>query len=187
MKATGHPDPVKTPKVTQSKPPFYGELAPADDWAIFFDLPDLAEHSVKEFPQEICKTGKCIDAFIVSRQKKICLLGPELTVPIEERLEIWHREKSEKYNKMILESSEPEWKTKPFVIEVGCRGYLPPSFRQAMHALGFSNKEIQKLIDDCSLVARRSSYYIWLNRFSKQFVDFKMVDINIESYKAVAL
>ena len=153
---------------------------------IYFDLPELEILSSKKFPQEVCQTDKQVDAFILSKSKKICLVGPELTVPIEERIAVWNKEKTEKYSKMLLERCEPGWKTKLFVVEVGCRGYIPPSFQQALHALGFSGRETQQLLDECSLVARRSSYYIWLNRFSKQFVGFKMVELNVEKYKAVA-
>jgi Reverse transcriptase (RNA-dependent DNA polymerase) len=187
VKATGNCDSFKNSTIAKPKLHRYGELTPANDWSVYFDLPELKDFSVEKFPQEVCKTDKRVDAFILSRQKKICLVGPELTVPIEERIAIWNKEKTSKYGTMLVECSEPEWKTKLFVVEVGCRGYLPPNFNEAMHALGFTGREIQQLVEECSLVARRSSYYIWINRFSKQFVDFRMVEVNVENYKAIAV
>ena len=35
---------------------FYGDLAGANDWTVFFELPELKEHSIKHFPQDICQT-----------------------------------------------------------------------------------------------------------------------------------
>jgi len=34
---------------------------------------------------------------------------------------------------------------------------------------------LKKLVDECSLVSRRSSYYIWLNRFHQSFIPFQFL------------
>ena len=38
-----------------------------------------------------------------------------------------------------------------------------------------------------SLVSRRSSYYIWLNRFHQTFIPFQMDQVDIESYQSIAV
>ena len=92
-----------------------------------------------------------------------------------------------KYEKMIADHGSPSWKLKCIVAEVGCRGYIPPSFRKALQHFGFTSKELKKLVDECSLVSRRSSYYIWLNRFHQSFIPFQMVQIDIAAYKSIAV
>ena len=115
------------------------------------------------------------------------MVGPELTVPIEERIAFWNEKKTGKYEKMIADHGSPSWKLKCIVAEVGCRGYIPPSFRKALQHFGFTSKELKKLVDECSLVSRRSSYYIWLNRFHQSFIPFQMVQIDTAAYKSIAV
>ena len=88
---------------------------------------------------------------------------------------------------MIADHGSPSWKLKCIVAEVGCRGYIPPSFRKALQLFGFTSKELKALVDECSLVSRRSSYYIWLNRFHQTFIPFQMVQVDIESYQSIAV
>ena len=88
---------------------------------------------------------------------------------------------------MVANHGSPSWKLKCIVAEVGCRGYIPPSFRKALQHFGFTSKEFKTLVDVCSLVSRRSSYYIWLNRFHQSFIPFQMVQIDIAAYKSIAV
>ena len=76
---------------------------------------------------------------------------------------------------------------KCIVAEVGCRGYIPPSFRKALQHFGFTSKELKKLVDECSLVSRISSYYIWLNRFHQSFIPLQMVPTDTAAYKSIAV
>ena len=50
------------------------------------------------------------------------MVGPELTVPIEERIAFWNEKKTGKYEKMIAiaDHGAPGWKLKCIVAEVGC-------------------------------------------------------------------
>ena len=80
-------------------------------WMIWVDLPfliyllsELKAFSTKHFPQDICQTTKQVDAFVISRSRKICFVGPELTVPIEERL-LLKREKKRR----IWENDSRSW------------------------------------------------------------------------------
>ena len=111
----------------------------------------------------------------------------DLSVPIEERIAFWNKKKTGKYEKMIADHGSPSWKLKCIVAEVGCRGYSPSSFRRALQLFGFTSKELKALVDECSLVSRRSSYYIWLNRFHQTFIPFQMVQVDIESYQSIAV
>ena len=53
--------------------------------------------------------------------------------------------------------------------------------------LEFTSKELKNLVDECSLVSRRSSYYIWLNRFHQTFIPFQMVQIDLDAYQSIAV
>ena len=101
----------------------------------FFDYLFIKEFSIKHFPQDICQTKKQVDAFVISQSKKICLIGPELTVPIEERIAFWNEKKTGKHGKMIADHGAPGWKLKCIVAEVGCRGYIPPSHQATAFGL----------------------------------------------------
>ena len=57
---------------------------------------------------------------------------------------------------MIADHGSPSWKLKCIVTvaEVGCRGYIPPSFRKALQHFGFTSMELKTLVDECSVVRR---------------------------------
>ena len=40
------------------------------------------------------------------------MVGPELTVPIEERIAFWNEKKTGKYDKIIADHGSPGWKLK---------------------------------------------------------------------------
>ena len=80
------------------------------------------------------------------------MVGPELIVPIEVRIAFWNEKIAEKYETMISDHGAPGWKPKCVVAEVGCRGYIPPSFRKVLQHFGFTSKELKTLVDECSLV-----------------------------------
>ena len=46
------------------------------------------------------------------------MVGPELTVPIEERIAFWNEKKTGKYENMIADHGGPGWKLKCIVAEV---------------------------------------------------------------------
>lgn len=66
------------------------------------------------------------------------------------------------------------------MIEVGCRGYIPPRFTSYMRQLGFSSSETRKLRDNIQLVTRKCSYIIWINRFNKDFNSALRVSVDGE-------
>ena len=63
-----------------------------------------------------------------------------------------------------------DWRVHNLVLEVGGRGFIPLSFRSCLKKLGFDSPEIKYLSNQCSLMAQRCSYIIWLNRNNKIFV-----------------
>ena len=65
---------------------------------------------------------------------------------------------------MIADHGAPGWKLKCIVAEVGCRGYIPPSFRKALQHFGFTSKELKK-----------------------SFIPFQMVPIDTAAYKSIAV
>ena len=86
MKEKASATTISTAKTQSKRKTFYGDLAGANDRTVFFELSELKAFSIKHFPPDICQTKKQVDAFVISQSRKICLVGPELTIPIEERI-----------------------------------------------------------------------------------------------------
>jgi len=116
-------------------------------------------------------TLRC-DGYILSPSKKIIIII-ELNVPMEENIEDWHNEKLNKY----LKITSTEWKLHYLVFEVGCRGFIPPRFMSIMRQIGFSSSETRPLHSHLQLVARKSSYIIWINRYNKDFHPFRFTKV----------
>jgi hypothetical protein len=65
-----------------------GLLSHARDWEVNFDLPeDRKDGSAFVFPYDVCATPLRVDAYIIGRSTKTCIVGPELTAPMEENIE----------------------------------------------------------------------------------------------------
>jgi hypothetical protein len=79
----------------------FGLLEKARDWSCDFDLPEFhPNNSQLVFPYDVCMTPTRVDAYIISRSAKVCIAGPELTVPMEERIQYWHSAKFKKYQEI---------------------------------------------------------------------------------------
>ena len=149
-------------------------LSHARDWEADFDLPEYRTNgSVFAFPYEVCATTLRIDAYITSRASKTCIAGPELTAPMEENMDQWHKTKTDKYNSLRFTDAK-DWRVHTLVLEVGARGFIPPSFRGCLRKLGFNFSEIKILSNACSLMAQRCSYIIFINRGNKLFVPARL-------------
>jgi hypothetical protein len=145
-----------------------GLLSAARDWFVDFDLPSFRTSDSKYiFPYDVCATPQKIDGYIISRKEKICIAGPELTAPMEENIQKWNKIKKDKY--ASLEPDSKEWKMHTLVLEVGTRGWIPPSFGHCLRRLGFSSQETKHLANECSLMSQRCTYIIWLHRNSHHF------------------
>ena len=107
--------------------PRFGLLEEARDWTFNFDLPEFRQEESKfVFPHVVCATPLRIDGYVMSLSKKVCLAGPELTVPMEEWSHTWHAKKLDKYQE-LLDNKAEGWSVIPLAAEVGSRGFIPPS------------------------------------------------------------
>jgi hypothetical protein len=149
-------------------------LSHARDWEADFDLPEYHTNgSVFGFPYEVCATTLRVDAYIISRASKTCIAGPELTAPMEENISQWHKIKTDKYNSLRFADAN-DWRVHTLTLEVGARGFIPPSFRTCLRKLGFTSPEIKNLSNACSLMAQKCSYIIWINSGNKLFVPARL-------------
>ena len=117
------------------------------------------------FPYEVCATTLRVDAYIISRASKTCIAGPE-----------WKRilvsGTRSRLTNIILFAAK-DWRVHTLTLEVGARGFIPPSFRTCLRKLGFTFPEIKNLSNACSLMAQKCSYVIWINRQIKFINPFK--------------
>ena len=58
------------------------------------------------------------------------------------------------------------------VLEVGARGWIPPSLVSSLNKLGLP--AVNNLSKDLSLLAMKSSYIIWVNRFNREFSPWRL-------------
>ncbi len=151
----------------------YGLLSGGNDWCCDFDLPKFHDARSKYvFPHDVCITPLKIDGHIISRAAKICI-GIELTCPMEENVTKWHSEKYEKYEAEISsEANVNGWKYYSLIIEVGARGWVPTSVAPAFRSIGLNS--VRDLCNRLSLLALKSSYVIWINRFNQDFHDWRL-------------
>ncbi len=150
-------------------------LEAARDWVCNFDLPEFQEGKrTYSFPHDVCTPNLRVDGYIISRRDKVCVLGPELTSPMEENIEKWHGKKVTKYRNWFEEDGNKDWTVWQLVLEVGARGWVPPSFAHQLRRLGFTKREASKLSSQVSMIARKCSYVIWLNRANKDFRPYRL-------------
>ena len=95
---------------------------------------------------------------------------------MEEWIHTWHAKKLDKYQE-LLDNKAEDWNIIRLAIEVGSRGFIPPSLGSALRKLGFSSLEISTLRKKCSLMAQRCSYAIFLNRSNADFKPWRYQDI----------
>ena len=101
--------------------------------------------------------------------------GIELTCPMEENIEKWHTTKTEKYREMVTEAKSNGWTFYSIVLEVGARGWVPPSFK-AMAKMSFGPQELASLTDRVRVLVRKCSYVIWINRFNCDFQTWRLAE-----------
>src|SRR5262249_2009422 len=120
-------------------------------------------------------TSSRIDGYIVSRKAKVCLAGPELTVPMEERIHHWHTAKFKKYEELVM-CRASGWQVHRLVLEVGSRGFIPPSFVAVLKKLGFPSQEISILHTKCVLMSQLLSLIYLHNRTNSNFIPIIFTD-----------
>ena len=68
-----------------------------------------------------------------------------------------------------------EWKFYAIVIEVGTRGWIPPSVHSGLSRLGIPRHLVKSLCKQLTLLATKSSYIIWLNRFNQDLQPWRLI------------
>ena len=97
------------------------------------------------FPREILNTNLRPDIMLWSRSSRQVILV-ELTVPWETRLEEAHERKMGKYQELVAEIQENNWRTWYFPVEVGCRGFVSQTFWRAMGSIGLMGSPRRSLV-----------------------------------------
>lgn len=133
-------------------------LLHALDWEFLFDL-----GSSLVFPPEIALTSQRPDIVIFSRTLKTVILI-ELTVPLEDRTSLAHDRKMSRYASLCTLCTENGWRCSLYAVEVGCLGFVSLSLLQCFENLGFSRSLARRVRNECSRVALRCSYLLFLRR-----------------------
>ena len=160
--------------ISRSKTKRPSLLSGANDWICNFDLPEFQRSSSYCFPHEVCLTPLRIDGYIISRTARVCI-GLELTSPMEENIGFWHKSKLQKYEEEIrLAAKQNGWTFHVLILEIGARGWIPPSVPNSLRKLGIPSNRITSLCNQLTLLALKSSYVIYLNRFNKEFQPWRL-------------
>ena len=146
-------------------------LQRANDWSSDFDLPCAKRKNVYSMDQRVCATEFKPDGFIVSYEEKICIVI-ELTCPMEENMDKWHKEKMKKYLQAL---TSEVYTMKYVVVEVGARGGMTTDMRNLFKKIGFTKTEAAAIVDECRMMAEKSSFVIWCQRFNEDFVATEML------------
>jgi hypothetical protein len=150
----------------------------ARDWVYDFDLPEFQKYGQEMvFPHDVFITNLRIDGYILSREKKICILGPEITAPMDDNVIYWHTIKSNKYREEAQTQLGPnycDWTFHDLSLEAGALGWVPPNVPASLRSLGFTSKEVKQICEDMTITARKCSYIIYLNRFKKDFKPYRL-------------
>ena len=134
-------------------------LLHAQDWEFLYDL----GANKLSFPPEIAATSQRPDIVIFSRTLKAVILI-ELTVPLEDRTTAAHDRKVSRYASLRNSCEENGWCCSLFAIEVGCLGFVSLSLLRCLENLGFSRSLARQARNECSRIALRCSYLLFLRR-----------------------
>ncbi len=135
-------------------------LSVANDWELAIDDITGKVH----FPSVLSLDSlQRPDILFVSHSRRT-LIWAELTVPLEERTIDSRIKKTEKYNSLANSIRLKGWTLHSFTIEIGSLGFPAPTLHTLLLKLGFLKSQCKKIIKRCSLIALRSSYYIWCSR-----------------------
>ena len=131
----------------------------ASDWQFLFDV----DGGYNVFPIEIAASAQRPDIVIYSLSlRKVLLI--ELTVPLEDRVAAAHTIKTTRYASLLSACESNGFGVFHFPVEVGSRGFVARSLLDCLRQLGFPPALRRKVRNECSRVALRSSYIIYLRR-----------------------
>lgn len=135
-----------------------GILATATDWKMAADIGGRMA-----FPQEVAVTQSRPDIVLWSPQTRQVVMV-ELTVPWEERVEESHELKRQKYQPLVEECQDNQWRAWCLPVEVGCRGFAAQSLWRAFRLLGITGTARKKTIGDVCREAESASRWVWMRR-----------------------
>ena len=139
----------------------------ARDWQFLFDVG--TGYSI--FPPEIAATRQRPDVVIFSQSLRVVILI-ELTVPLEDRIAAANTRKTDRYSALLATCENNGWHATHFPVEVGSRGWVAHSLLACLQKLGFSASWRKKVRRECSRVALRCSYLLYLRRSIKTWNSF---------------
>ena len=139
----------------------------ARDWQFLFDVG--TGYSI--FPLEIAATRQRPDVVIFSQSLRVVILI-ELTVPLEDRIAAANTRKTDRYSALLATCENNGWHATHFPVEVGSRGWVAHSLLACLQKLGFSASWRKKVRRECSRVALRCSYLLYLRRSIKTWNSF---------------
>ena len=127
------------------------------------DLPEDGQSKHQPFAIHIGAVAKRPGGLVYSdKLEKLVYIG--LTSPWEENMEKSHFRKFDKYRKDGIHSISA-WTVIPLCVEVGARGHTNHSWQQVCMSLNFAKEaKIEHFCKHVNDIARRFSYFIWLNR-----------------------
>ena len=130
----------------------------ANDWEMQADVGGKTT-----FPGEVLTTTLRPDIVLWSRSSRQVILL-ELTVPLETRLEEAHERKLTKYDQLVTDIQNKNWKVWYFPVEVGCRGFVAQSLWRALGFLGLTGPGRRNLVGKVERQAETASGWIWRKR-----------------------
>ena len=143
----------KKPIITNNKQNSY--LDTAQDWKMSVDL----EGRLK-IPSEITVTNLRPDMILISKDTK--QLGIiELTVPIEDRIEISGEIKRNKYSIIEEEGKANGWGVQIWAVEIGCRGFPAKSTKRLLKQMGLNARKQKECAEKLGKIAEEASRNIW--------------------------
>ena len=164
--------PPSVPSHPRRPLPFSDALRCATDWEFRFDI-GMTQTDL--FPPEIAVTLQRPDIVIFSRSKRQVILV-ELTIPLEDRVAQANERKQRRYADLLSKCEENGWHATHFPVEVGCRGFVAFSLVRCLRDLGFPRCWAKRVRTECSRVALRCSYLLYLRRAIPEWSSMAILD-----------
>ena len=118
--------------------------------------------------------------------RKVLLV--ELTVPLEDRVAAAHTIKTTRYASLLSACESNGFGVFHFPVEVGSRGFVARSLLDCLRQLGFPPALRRKVRNECSRVALRSSFIIYLRRAIDLWRDMSSLTWKgLQNFSAVSL
>jgi len=155
-------------------------LETASDWKLQFDVsaPNLAQNKNQMFPAEILETSAHRPDGVIWSSSTKTVIWIELTCPWEENMSLRHFEKQSKYNQLAIDCKAQGWTVYPLCVEVGCRGYVAPTFHYMCHTLGFTKSEERELKYNVERTAQYCSHAIFVHRYQRSWEERPPLDVS---------